>query len=563
MGIAFVDARGNIATARLDGSGVRVLTATDTGVRRAQPTFEDGGSEIVFSERGHDGVWRLKEAAVDGHDDLMATKHDPTVPETMSDGGHDTAPSATWFQGSRTEPTRSVLVFEHRTARGVVKVYVTDRNQRGFGSAPLLPGRSPAVSPRGDKVAFIGSNGEIEVQPLLVPGRKAHPTQVTWDAHPTGHLAWSPDARRLMFSTRRDVESVASTPLRPGDNPTRVVLQHPGVASMGTLARPVVGDYSSTDPVTAAVAVSRARYIAGTDIAMDETDSLGVSWATHVTLVSADDSSAATPAAAMAAGGPILFVRDGRLDAPVRDEIVRLLHRPRELRSRTTVDIVGTTSAVPESVASEIRALGLNVRRFDPATAAADTARAARGRHQTYVVVSKTDLPAVASSVGTAIPVLLTDDSTMPATIATKIDRMSHYPGHPATVYAVGQQAQAAVRTSWPGKRPFRIVDVGGPDPFANSLAAIQNLYDAPDRLAVTTVVDWRDTLIATTVGPTLVVDEEHGLVGAARAWLSASEAAMRTVYVFGGSAALPDTVGHAVYRNRFVVRRSPTEILD
>ena len=47
--VAFVDGLGNIATSRLDGTGQRVLTSTDPGVRRAQPTFEDGGSEIVFS----------------------------------------------------------------------------------------------------------------------------------------------------------------------------------------------------------------------------------------------------------------------------------------------------------------------------------------------------------------------------------------------------------------------------------------------------------------------------------------------------------------------------------
>ena len=164
LDIAFVDGQGNIAVAHLDGTGVRALTATDAGVRRAQPTFEDGGAEIVFTERGSDGVWRLKEVAVDGHDELTAAKHDPTVPETESDGGHDTAPSAIWFQASHNETARSVLLFEHRTPRGLMKIYIADRNQRGFGASPLLPGRAPAVSPTGDRVAFIGSNGQIDVQ---------------------------------------------------------------------------------------------------------------------------------------------------------------------------------------------------------------------------------------------------------------------------------------------------------------------------------------------------------------------------------------------------------------
>jgi hypothetical protein len=455
------------------------------------------------------------------------------------------------------------LVFEHRTRGGVVKVYVTDRNQRGFGSSALLPGRSPALSPTGDEVAFIGSSGEIEVQALPVPGRRPHPTQVTWHAHPTGHLDWSPDGSRIVFSTRSDVRTVASTPPGRGRNPARVVLGHPGAGSFGTLARPVVGVYDGRDPVTAAVAVSRAHYVAGADMPMDETDSLGLSWATHVTLVSATDSSAAATAAALADGGPILFVRGGRLDPVVRDEIVRLLQHRRGLRMHGTVDIVGTTSAVPDTVAGEIGALGLRARRFTPETAAAGAASAIRGAYDSYVVVSETDLPALVSSVGTSIPVLLTDGATMPAATAVKLDKMTHYAGQAATVYAVGHEAQVAVRSSWPGKRPLHVVDLGGADPLATSLAAVQGLYDAPGRLAVTTSADWRDALIATMVGPTVVVEESSGLEAATQEWLTASRAALRALYVFSGSASLPRTIGHAVYGDGFVVRASPADILD
>jgi Tol biopolymer transport system component len=564
MAVAFVGADGNIATARLDGAGQRVLTSTDAGVRRAHPTFEDGGSEIVFSERGHDGVWRLKEVAADGHDDLTAGKQDPAVQETRSDGGRDTSPSATWFQASHAESTRSVMVFEHRTRGGVAKVYLADRNQRGFGASALLTGRSPAVSPTGDQVAFIGSGGEIEVQTVPVPGRRPHPVRITWGAHAVGHLGWSPDGSRIVYSTRSDVETVASTPPGPERNPARIVLSHPGVGGFGTVARPVVGVYAHSDPVLDAVAVSRAHYVDGTDLPMDDGGGLGVSWATHVTLVSVTDASAAATAAATADGGPILFVRGDRLEPAVRDEIVRLLHHRRALRMPAApVDIVGTTTAVPDSVAAEIRRLGLKVRRLSPEAAAAGTAAAIRGSYESYVVVSQSDLAGVVSAVGTDAPVLLTDGATMPAATAAKLDGMPHYDGESRTVYAVGQQAQAAVRSSWAGKRPFRIVDLGGADPLATSLAAVQGLYDAPGRLAVTTAGDWRESLIATMVGPTLVVDEGTGLGTVTRDWLTASRAAMRAVYVFGGSGALPTTVGQAVYGDGLVVTPSPTDIRD
>lgn len=562
LALAFVDGQGNIALARLDGTGVRPLTATDPGVRRAQPTFEDGGSEIVFSERGHDGVWRLKEVASDGHDDLTANKPDPTVAETRETHGGDTAASATWFQASHADTARSVMVFQHRAAKGPVKVYVSDRNQRGFGAAPLLNGRAPAVSSDGSKVAFIGHDGQIEVQSLALDGSKTHPTEVTWSAHPTGHLAWSPDGRRIAFSTGRDVESVASTPARPGRNPVRVVLRHPGVASFAALAGPLVGTYGG-DPVRAAVDVSRAHYVDGVDLPMDESSSLGVSSATRVVLVSATDPSAAAPAAAMANAQPILFVRDGRLAPRVRREIVRLLTPPRHAGIHPVVDIVGSTSAVPDSVASQLQGLGLKVRRFDPTAAAADALSAVHGsQYGSYVVVSATDLPAIVSSVGTDSPVLLTDGSTMPAATAAKLDRMPRVNGRP-TVYAVGEQAQAAVRSAWSGKRPLRIVDLGGPDPYANSLAAVQGLYDAPGRVAVATATDWQDSLIATMVGPALVVDEQQGPEAAVQSWLAASQAAMRQVYVLGGPAGLARTVGHAAYGDRFALRHSPTDILQ
>jgi hypothetical protein len=502
--------------------------------------------------------------AADGHDDLTAQKADPTVPETTTDHGHDTAPSATWFQASHTDTARSVLVYEHRTSAGAVKVYLTDRNQRGFGATPLLPGRAPAVSPTGDAVAFIGAGGQVHVQALPVPGPRPHPVQLTWGAHPTGHLVWSPDGRTLAFSTRRDVESVSTGPLRPGHNPARVVLPHPGVASMGTRTLPAIGTYGG-DPVTVALDVSRARFVSGADQPPDESATLGVSLARTVTLVSATDPTAAAPAAAMAGGGPVLFVRDGRLDPAVRDEIVRLLRRPRGMRMHPTVDIVGSTSAVPDSIASQLRTLGFHVRRFDPLAAADDVAKVLRGAVESYavesyVVVSGSDLPAIASSVGSTTPVLLTDGSAMPASTATRINRMPHVDSLP-TVYAVGQQAQAAVRSSWPGKGRFRIVDVGGPSHYANSLEAVQDLYDAPGRVGVTTGSSWQDTLIATMVGPTLVVGDGHGLATATRAWLASSEPALLGVYVFGGPSRLAGAVGAAAYGDRFVVRRSPTDI--
>jgi hypothetical protein len=561
MEVAFVDGQGNIATARLDGTGVRVLTAPDPEVRRAQPTFEDGGSEIVFSERGHDGVWRLKEVAADGHDDLASGKADPTVEETQADRGDDTAPSATWFQASHGTTAHSELVFEHRTPGGKLQVYIADRNQRGFGASRFVAGRAPAVSPTGDRVAFI-ADGQIRVMRLASDRR--HSTQVTWGAHPVGHLAWSADGCRIAFSSDRDVESVASTPAVVGHNPAHIVRRYPGVASYGTLRRPVVGTYAGGDAVSRALAVSRAHFASGDDIAMDETSGYGVTWTDHVTLVGTSDPAAAAAADAVAHGGALLFTRGATLQPAVRDEIVRLLHRPHGFGTRVTVDVVGTPGDVPDSVLAALHALRplvphLRVRRIDPADPAGAAAGAVEGSSSIYVVASQDDLTAIASSAGGGSPLLLTEGSTMPVAAARRLNHIWHEPGTPATVYAVGAAAQAAVRSPWPGKKAFQIVDIGGVDTTSTSLAAVQGLYDAPGRLVVTAADDWRDQLIGGMVGPTLVVD--GSLSPDARSWLEASQPVMRAVYLLGAATDQTAAMGQAVYGERYRVVPSPRDI--
>ncbi|HET7386018.1 MAG TPA: hypothetical protein VFJ19_05060 [Nocardioidaceae bacterium] len=569
--IAYVDGDGNISTARLDGTGVRVLTSTDPGVRRAHPTFEDGGSEIVFTERGTDGVWRLKEVASDGHDELTSGRKDPTVAETSHDHGRDTAPSATWFQTSHAHVARSVMVFQHRTAKGVAKVLISDRNQRGFGASALLRGRSPAVSPAGDSFAFIAPNGQIDVQTLPMPrkrnGRLApHPRQITWGAAPTGHLGWSPDGRTLVFSTAHDVETVDADPPPEADhNPTTVVLQHRGVGSLGSTAVPSVGVYSG-DAVDLALDVSRAHWTRGLDPAVSAGPSMGLVAANRVTLMDPRDAGAAAVAAVLAGDdrGPVLFVRGGRLDPEVGAEINRILDWGRGSKRYSRVDIVGDEETVPDSVAAAIRAMGYRVRRIDPGDPAVVAASAVHYQPSAYIVVSRTDLPAVLSSVGTGTPVLLTDGTRMADATAQRLNRLARDPGFTPTVYAVGTQAQAAVRTSWPGKRHFRIEDVGGPDPYANSLDVTRSLYDGPGRIAVSTTASWQAALVASTIGPALLIDESHGMESATSDWLSSSEASLRGIYALGGSAGLPDQVGHAVFGpTHFDVVRQPHDIVS
>jgi len=108
---------------------------------------------------------------------------------------------------------------------------------------------------------------------------------------------------------------------------------------------------------------------------------------------------------------------------------------------------------------------------------------------------------------------------------------------------------------------PLGCVDVGGADAGDDSLAAVQTLYDAPGRLSVATSADWQDMLIAGMVGPALVVDPDQGLSSGVTDWLAANQPVMRAVYVCGGPSSLASTVGRAVFGDRYVERRSPSDI--
>src|SRR5579884_874837 len=71
------------------------------------------------------------------------------------------------------------------------------------GGAPrrIGPGQSPAVSPRGDKVAWL-AGGQVFFEAL---GEEAKPRQLIHDRGRDTSIAWSPDGRRLAFtSNRRD-----------------------------------------------------------------------------------------------------------------------------------------------------------------------------------------------------------------------------------------------------------------------------------------------------------------------------------------------------------------------
>ena len=266
LDLAYVDGRGNIALGRLDGTGVRILTATDPEVRRAQPTFEDGGSEVVFSERGRDGVWRLKEVASDGHDDLTAGKPDPTVAETQQDHGGDTAPSATWFQASHSDTAAACcssstapLEVRSRSTSPIATNAASARRRCSPGARPRSPRLATGLPPSSGVARRIGGAVAADRQPQAAPD----PGHLGSPPHRAPGLVARRSSAGVLHATRRGVG---------GEHPdaTRSQSTHRGPPAprrrqhRNARAACHPGTFAG-DPVTTALDVSEARFVDGVD----------------------------------------------------------------------------------------------------------------------------------------------------------------------------------------------------------------------------------------------------------------------------------------------------------
>ena len=235
--IAYVDSHGNIATARPDGSGVRVLTKADATVKRVQPTWSSG-ADITFSERAKDGVWRLKMVLAS-----TTALGDPTYPEgdfDLGGGGsddtsHDRASTSAFIRPDGANDGVNLIAYEHDGAKGA-QVWIIDGNQRSPESKLLIAGADPALSADGSSLAYVGTNGQLYVTPVA-KASKSSSRQITFGIKGITRPAWSPDGTRVAFATPSDVESV-SAKLAAGvtTNPVTVESPKPGVPAYVPLA---------------------------------------------------------------------------------------------------------------------------------------------------------------------------------------------------------------------------------------------------------------------------------------------------------------------------------------
>lgn len=547
--LVYVDGDGNIATARPDGSGVLVLTQTKPGAKRAQPAFEDGGGEIVFSERGTDGVWRLMSVSANGQDITADGTHREALLDSIGDGTGDTAADAV-YDASRAsfDGPFSILAYQHAGSSGP-EIWILDRNQRGPMGRKARDGAAPAIAPDGSRIAFVGGDGQLYTEALPITSTSIA-VRITSGVTGLAHPVWSPDGTRIAFSTTSNIESVTSG---GGAAAPKVEARSPGVPSYEPMTPTSVLRFSG-DPIADSIAQSRAYYTATPASGVPPIPD-GHDYAQTVTLVGTSDPAALTVAGLFRDRGALLFTAPDSLSSDTTAEIARLLGpQHTNLPDVRAIRIVGDTNAVSAGVEGQLKALGYAVTRVADSDSIAEAATLGNTEVTedfggTVYVVSATDTPAILSleALRKGSTILLTDNATMPAADEPIINRLKFTGQYPPSLVAVGGQAQTALASSWTGKPAnLPVTAVGGSDADLNALLVAKQYSDGPTEVALTATSSWQDALLAASNGPAmplLVVDPQLQLSSDATGWLGQSASSVSTVVVYGDTSSVPDSV--------------------
>jgi ell wall binding domain 2 (CWB2)/Bacterial Ig-like domain (group 3) len=282
-----------------------------------------------------------------------------------------------------------------------------------------------------------------------------------------------------------------------------------------------VGREAGADRLATAVAVSEDSFPGGN--------------AGAVVLARADDYPDALVGGPLAASknAPLLLTQGSTLPATTATELRRVLPSGR------TVCILGGTSAVPASVATQLASLGYVVVRYSGADryATAVAVAAALGSPTTVLLATGTNFPdALAAGPAAAHvhgAILLTSGSSLPAETA------AYLTGAP-TVYAIGGPAAAAVPSA---------TAVVGTDRFATAAAVATRFFPSSTVVGVATGTGFPDALaggaqLALTGAP-LLLSSSAGLPAATTAYLTADHPTLTNVYVYGGTAVLGTIVAN------------------
>jgi len=343
---------------------------------------------------------------------------------------------------------------------------------------------------------------------------------------PSAHViyAWSIDGMTSVIDEKTDqvvaTFQTAGHAIAAVDTSTGSLWLVAGLNGDVTVVDPVVSRRAGTDRITTATAVSNAAY--------DETG------ADAVVLARADTYPDALVGAPLAAkmNAPLLYTVGTTLPAATQTELQRVLAPGK------TVYVLGGTDAIPDSIASQLAALGYRVvrvsgqDRYATAVAVADLL----GDPTTVFLATSANfadaLAAGPASTKVNGAILLTDGSDMSAATG------GYLAAHPGTAYAIGGAAAAA--------DPAATAIVGA-DRYATGAMVAQQFFASPSIVGVASGTTFADALPAAAMlghagGPLLLTDPGR-LSAKPAAYLHAVGSGVTKALLFGGTAAISAAV--------------------
>ena len=225
---------------------------------------------------------------------------------------------------------------------------------------------------------------------------------------------------------------------------------------------------------------------------------------------------------------PLLYTSGAALPASTAAEITRVLAPGK------TVYLLGGTSAIPPSIATQLTGMGYVVSRISGADryATAVAVADAMGDPSTVFLATASNYadalaagPAAAHATGV---ILLTNGTAMaPATTV-------YLAAHPGTTYAVGGPAATADPSA---------SAISGTDRYATAALVAQQFFATPTTVGLASGVTFADALPAAAylarVGGPLLLTDPNALPSTASSYLSTAESGVTRALVFGGTTAV------------------------
>jgi YVTN family beta-propeller protein len=287
-------------------------------------------------------------------------------------------------------------------------------------------------------------------------------------------------------------------------------------ASQMSELQPVVSRRSGVDRFGTATAISGATY--------------DVQGADAVVLARSDTYPDALVGAPFAASrnAPLLYTSGAALPASTAAEITRVLAPGK------TVYLLGGTSAIPPSIATQLSAMGYPFVRIsggDRYATAVAVANAMGAPSTVFLATAANYADALAagpSAAHVAGTILLTDGTVMPAVTT------AYLAAHPGTTYAVGGPAATADQSA---------SAISGTDRYATAVLVAKQFFPTPTTVGLASGVTFADALPAAAylarVGGPLLLTDPNALPSTASTYLTPAQSSITRALVFGGMTAV------------------------